>query len=57
MQARKGIIPEFTGISAPYEEPENAELTVETDKHSIEECVEQVVDYLRKRGILELNGI
>ncbi len=51
-KARAGEIPQFTGISAPYEAPENPELVVETDKHSIGECVDQVVAYLRERGVL-----
>ncbi len=42
-KARRGEIKDFTGISSPYEEPENA---VDTDKHSVEECVEQIMDGL-----------
>jgi len=49
-KARAGEIPEFTGISAPYEEPENAEIVVDTDQHSPEECVRQIMDYLRAHG-------
>ncbi len=45
-KARKGQIKEFTGISAPYEEPENPEIILETDKFSKDECVKQVLDYL-----------
>ena len=56
-KARAGEIPEFTGISAPYEEPEAAELVVETDKHTLEECAQQVVDYLVDRKILQTNGL
>lgn len=55
-KARAGQIPEFTGISAPYEEPEHAELIVETDKHNLQTCVKQVIDYLRERKILEAVG-
>jgi len=51
-KARAGEIPEFTGISAPYEEPENPEITVETDRYTPRECVEQVIAALRERGIL-----
>lgn len=51
-KARAGEIPEFTGISSPYEEPEQAELTVETGSRSIDDCVEQVVAYLRDQGVL-----
>ncbi len=51
-KARAGEIPEFTGISAPYEEPKNAELVVNTGTDSLEDCVEQVLGMLTKRGIL-----
>ncbi len=54
-KARAGEIPQFTGISAPYEAPENAELVVETDKNDLDTCVQQVLDYLRQRGVLQ-NG-
>src|SRR5699024_6319548 len=45
-KARAGTIPNFTGISAPYEAPENPELHVHTDTQSLAECVEVIVDYL-----------
>jgi adenylylsulfate kinase len=51
-KARAGQIPEFTGISAPYEEPENPELVVHTDQKSVEECVAQVLAYLEQKGVL-----
>ena len=51
-KARKGLIPEFTGISSPYEEPSQAELVVETDKFSVEECVEQVINYLTAKNLI-----
>ncbi|MCF7982516.1 MAG: adenylyl-sulfate kinase [Pseudomonadales bacterium] len=51
-KARAGIIPEFTGISAPYEAPTNPEITVNTAEHSLEECVTQVIDYLEAKGII-----
>ena len=50
-RARAGEIKEFTGISAPYEEPESAEIVVDTDEHSIQACVQQVMDYLVSEGI------
>jgi adenylylsulfate kinase len=56
-KARAGEIPEFTGISAPYEEPQNAEIVVETDKKTVEQCVEQIVDYLLEKKILVVNGL
>ena len=45
-RARSGEIKEFTGISAPYEEPETPEIMLETDKMTVEECIEKVLDYL-----------
>jgi len=44
--AREGKIKNYTGISAPYEEPLNPDLVLETDKCSFEECVDQVVDFV-----------
>jgi len=52
-KARKGEIPEFTGISAPYEEPEKAEITIRTDKLSVEECVKEIMAYLVKEGFIQ----
>lgn len=49
-RARHGDIPEFTGISSPYEEPENPELTVLTGKESLEKCAREVIEYLEKQG-------
>ena len=52
-KARAGQIPEFTGISAPYEAPENPELHIRTDQHSVEECVAMVLNYLREKKLIE----
>jgi adenylylsulfate kinase-like enzyme len=49
-KARAGEIPEFTGISAPYEAPENPELVLDTNEKSVEESVEAMLRYLDKRG-------
>lgn len=51
-KARTGEIPEFTGISSPYEEPLQPELIIETDRQSLEESVERIVSHLRSRGYL-----
>ncbi|TVY87271.1 Adenylyl-sulfate kinase, partial [Lachnellula willkommii] len=51
-KARAGEIPNFTGISAPYEAPVNAEITVHTDKSSVEECVQQIMKYLVEKKLL-----
>jgi adenylylsulfate kinase len=45
-KARAGQIPEFTGISAPYEEPLKPELVVRTDEKTLEESVDVVLGYL-----------
>jgi bifunctional enzyme CysN/CysC len=45
-KALRGEIPNFTGISAPYEEPQTPELVVETDLRSTEEIVEQIIKTL-----------
>lgn len=50
-KARQGIIPEFTGISSPYEAPDNPELIIETDKISIEEGANKVIQYLKQHKI------
>jgi adenylylsulfate kinase-like enzyme len=51
-KARAGEIKEFTGISAPYEAPENAEIHIRTDKVSVEEAVAQITEYLISKDLL-----
>ncbi|BAH45242.1 MULTISPECIES: adenylyl-sulfate kinase [Brevibacillus] len=51
-KARSGEIGQFTGISAPYEEPLRAELVIESDKQTIEESVQMVLTYLEELKIL-----
>lgn len=51
-KARAGEIQDFTGINAPYEHPETPELICKTDQHSINECVEQILNYLIQKEIL-----
>jgi len=51
-KARAGEIPEFTGISAPYEAPEKPELVLDTDRQSVKESVAQVIAYLEEKGYL-----
>jgi adenylylsulfate kinase len=55
-RARAGEIKDFTGISSPYEVPENPELVVDTAAQSIEGSVDQVIGLLRERGILSAGG-
>jgi sulfate adenylyltransferase len=52
-KARQGIIPEFTGISAPYEEPANPEILIETDQLSLEESVDKIINYLKEKEVLK----
>jgi len=47
-RARAGEIPDFTGISAPYEAPEQSELVVDTAGQAVESSVDQVVEYVRE---------
>jgi adenylyl-sulfate kinase len=53
-KARAGVIKEFTGISAPYEEPLNAELIVDTDQHDLHASAQMVLAYLKEQGIIIL---
>jgi adenylylsulfate kinase len=51
-KARAGQIPEFTGISAPYEEPFKPELRLDTGEQTLEQSVNAVLSYLDKNGYL-----
>jgi adenylylsulfate kinase len=51
-KARKGEIPNFTGISSPYERPENPEIHIVNDNISIENAAMKVIDYLKNEGYL-----
>lgn len=53
-KARNNEIKDFTGISAPYEEPEEPELIIDnSDKWSVEHNVEQIIGYLKNRQIIK----
>ena len=52
-KARSGEIPEFTGISSPYENPDNPELILDTNTLSIEECLKRLISYLSHRQIIK----
>ncbi len=52
-KARAGEIPEFTGISAPYEAPEKPELVLDTNVQSVEESVGGLIRYLEEKGTFE----
>ena len=51
-KARAGEIKQFTGIDAPYEAPENPEISVDTGKNSVEVCTERVLEYLKENGMI-----
>jgi adenylylsulfate kinase len=51
-KARSGEIKEFTGVSDPYEPPENAELVLDTEHQSPEESAQQILDYLEEQGLI-----
>jgi len=51
-KARSGQIERFTGISSPYEPPQNAEMIAETDVRSVEQLVDDITQTLIERGIL-----
>ncbi len=51
-RARAGEIPNFTGISDPYEAPENPEVLVDTSRETVDESVQKVLDYLKNQGLI-----
>ena len=53
-KARRGEIPEFTGISSPYEEPEDADVRVDTTGRTIDDALDDVVSALAEAGYLDL---
>jgi sulfate adenylyltransferase len=54
--ARAGKIPEFTGVSDPYEEPEDADLRLDTSVQDVGTAVDAVLDLLRTGGFLPAVG-
>jgi adenylylsulfate kinase len=50
--ARDGLISEFTGITSPYEEPRQPEITIESDHQSVEAAVDVIIQYLYAKGII-----
>jgi adenylylsulfate kinase len=56
-KARAGEIKEFTGISAPYEEPDNPELVINTSQETdISKNAQKVIDFLEAKGYLQVKG-
>lgn len=52
-KARAGEVKDFTGISAPYEEPLNPELTIDSSKLTVEESTRTVLNYLEEKGYVK----
>jgi sulfate adenylyltransferase len=55
-KARAGLIPQFTGVSDPYEGPDDAEIVVDTTEITPESAAEQVVRFLGRSGHIVANG-
>jgi sulfate adenylyltransferase len=55
-KARAGIIKEFTGISDPYEEPDDAELVFDTTDMSAEEAAQEIILHLERQGFVGVEG-
>lgn len=53
-KARAGLIKEFTGISSPYEKPENPELIIDTGTKDLNECVKEVLQKLIELDIFKI---
>ena len=51
-KAREGIIKDFTGISSPYEEPEKPEIILNTEKETLKESVDKVINYLKEKKLI-----
>ncbi len=51
-KARAGLIPNYTGISSPYEEPQSPEIHIRTDRQSLEDSVDAVLNYLKDRRLV-----
>ncbi len=56
-KARQGIIQQFTGISDPYEDPENPEVVIDTTDISPEEAAQMVYLHLEREGYVGINGV
>jgi adenylylsulfate kinase len=52
-KASAGEIPEFTGVSSPYEKPENPELIIQTDTKEIQKNLSHILDYLVEKHFIE----
>ncbi|NVJ97125.1 MAG: sulfate adenylyltransferase subunit CysN [Alphaproteobacteria bacterium] len=55
-KAKAGEIKNFTGYDSPYEAPERADIHVNTEAMSAEECADKIIGYLEENGYLTANG-
>jgi 3'-phosphoadenosine 5'-phosphosulfate synthase len=56
-KAREGVIPHFTGVSAPYEAPANADLNVNTGEFTLDQCEQMVIKHMTEQGVLRDNSV
>ena len=54
-KARDGIIPNFTGVSAPYEAPENPAMNIDTGSLSLDACQSMVLNHMKDNGVMRSN--
>jgi adenylylsulfate kinase-like enzyme len=52
VKALAGEIPEFTGVSDPYEPPQDPEITLHTDQESVEDSFRRIMTYLEEKGYI-----
>ena len=55
-RARAGVIPNFTGISSPYEAPEHPDLRLNTSQLSLDECVRQFHEFIAQSELSRVDG-
>jgi adenylylsulfate kinase len=55
-RAMRGEIPQFTGISAPYEEPVSPELVLDSERWSVEDSVDRILEWLQERNLIPRGG-
>ena len=56
-RADAGLIPNFTGVSSPYERPEDPEVLIKTEQTSVEAAIDAIVERLRASGLLPSRAV
>jgi adenylylsulfate kinase len=56
VKALRGEIPQFTGVSDPYEPPLAPEIHIRSDQDTPEESLAKIISYLENRGLIRRNG-